>query len=609
MSIVDPVLEPVDPVQDPDRLAAVVAAGLLDCEDCGQYDELAAVAAKLLDAPLAFLTVVDEQRSFWAGRVGIPDDGPRQNRVEESFCQYVIRDRAPLIIGDTLLDERVRNNPSVTGLGVRAWAGYPLTDPAGLVLGSFCVVDTVPRAWTDEQVTLLGALAKAASAQVSLPGTAAAVRQSRADAANLVLAEARIDRRFQQLAAATIDLATASSMKDLAEIILDRALPAIGSAGGGIAVWTDLDRAVIHVSADLEGRARTEVDLNGTHPLAVVARTGQPLLAPTPDIGRALSPDLVSVYEWAQRDGWAFLPIHVAGRRLGALAVSWRDEHECDPDELRLLSALAAQCGQFLDRLHQQAALARRARASEQMLETLQRSLLTSPPAPEHLQVAVRYQPAAREAQIGGDWYDAFVTATGHTLLTVGDVTGHDQTAAAVMGQLRNLLRGLAYDSNSSPAALLTRLDHAIDGLEMPAMATAIIAEVEVREAGCYQLRFASAGHPPPLLWEPDGAVQVLDEEPELLLGWDPGTERHSYERTLAPGSKILLYTDGLIEKRDASLSDGIEQLSLQLQSLGKLPAEELADALLAPLVDTERQDDIALLVLECHPRAATPNS
>jgi serine phosphatase RsbU (regulator of sigma subunit) len=161
-------------VHDRTRLAAVRATGLLDTPAEEPFDRLARLATVTLDAPLAFVTVVDERRSFWKACIGVDahDPADRQNAVEESFCQYVVGLDAELVVGDAASDPRTRDNPSIEAMGVAAWAGFPLRAPSGEVLGSFCVVDTVARAWTARDVEILRTLAEAASGEVALRAAA-----------------------------------------------------------------------------------------------------------------------------------------------------------------------------------------------------------------------------------------------------------------------------------------------------------------------------------------------------------------------------------------------------------------------------------------------------
>ncbi|WP_448624798.1 SpoIIE family protein phosphatase [Geodermatophilus sp. URMC 64] len=252
-------------------------------------------------------------------------------------------------------------------------------------------------------------------------------------------------------------------------------------------------------------------------------------------------------------------------------------------------------------RTHLLEALYARSRSIVRAAETLQRSLLSDPPQPEHLQVAVRYVPAAREAQVGGDWYDVFGQPDGSTMLVIGDVAGHDTEAAACMAQLRGLLRGIAYDSADSPAAVLARLDGAIEGLRLGAMATVLVARLEETGAGT-RLRWSSAGHLPPVVVDPDGAQRVL-AAPGLMLGVAPAVSRADSEVVLERGATVVLYTDGLVERRDQVFDEGVEHLRQELAGLRERPVEELCDALLARLLPERAEDDVALVAVRLRPR------
>ncbi|MGY1618258.1 SpoIIE family protein phosphatase [Geodermatophilus sp. SYSU D00691] len=250
-------------------------------------------------------------------------------------------------------------------------------------------------------------------------------------------------------------------------------------------------------------------------------------------------------------------------------------------------------------RTHLLEALYARSRSIVRAAESLQRSLLTDPPQPDHLEVAVRYVPAAREAQVGGDWYDVFSQPDGSTVLVIGDVAGHDTQAAATMAQLRGLLRGIAYDSAAGPAEVLDRLDAAIEGLQLGAMATVLVGRMcAAEDDGRTRLRWSSAGHLPPVVVGPDGAQEVLTGT-GLMLGVDPTATRTDREHVLAPGATVLLYTDGLVERRDQVFDDGIAQLREALVDLRGRPVEQLSDALLARLLPEERaEDDVALVAV-----------
>jgi phosphoserine phosphatase RsbU/P len=157
-------------ILDPVRLAAVARTRLLDTEPDEPFDRLARLAATLLDAPFAFVTIVDDRRSYWKSAIGIEAIGivDRDQAIPDSFCQYVVATGARLIVDDAAHDPRTRDNPSVQRLGVGAWAGFPLTAPTGEVLGSFCVVDMRVRSWTEQDIHVLQTLSAAATGEVAL---------------------------------------------------------------------------------------------------------------------------------------------------------------------------------------------------------------------------------------------------------------------------------------------------------------------------------------------------------------------------------------------------------------------------------------------------------
>lgn len=155
-----------DAVRRASRLGAVDDTGLVDATPVPSFGRLVELATQLLEAPLGFFTVVDAERSWYVATSGMPAD-VRYGAVEASFCKYVIATGEPLLVADAATDERTRGNPAIEELGVRAWAGFPVRDPSGEVLGSFCVVDTERHEWTERDRTVLGSLAAAADDEVA----------------------------------------------------------------------------------------------------------------------------------------------------------------------------------------------------------------------------------------------------------------------------------------------------------------------------------------------------------------------------------------------------------------------------------------------------------
>jgi serine phosphatase RsbU (regulator of sigma subunit) len=207
--------------------------------------------------------------------------------------------------------------------------------------------------------------------------------------------------------------------------------------------------------------------------------------------------------------------------------------------------------------------------------------------------------PAAEGAEIGGDWYDAFQQSTGTTVLAIGDVVGHDTRAAAAMGQVRGLLRGISYSSGGSPAWVLTELDRALSGLALRTMATALLAHLEPQEAGGMLLRWSSAGHPAPAVLDADGGVRLLEgRSSDLLLGVDPGFVREDRTAALARGATVLLYTDGLVERRDRDIDAGTDELLSVLGECAGLPLDRLCDRVLRRMFLPDAEDDVAVLAV-----------
>jgi serine phosphatase RsbU (regulator of sigma subunit) len=299
---------------------------------------------------------------------------------------------------------------------------------------------------------------------------------------------------------------------------------------------------------------------------------------------------------------WAALPLRFGRRPLGSLTVGWEKPQSLDDDDLSVIDAFAAQCSQAVNRVARRETERRQARATRSLAESLQRSLLTNPPELEHLDIAVRYRPAAQEVLIGGDWYDAFVSPGGDTTLVVGDVTGHDWTAAAVAGQLRNMLRGIASAlDHRDPDQVLSALDRALSETGIATLATAVVARVEEPPLGmpgvARILRWSNAGHPPPLLLGPDGTASLLERPANVLLGVERDTPRRHHTVALSPGATVVLYTDGLVEHRDATLDDGLARLLAIAPDLAARPVSELCDEILDRMAP-DLTDDIALLAL-----------
>lgn len=309
------------------------------------------------------------------------------------------------------------------------------------------------------------------------------------------------------------------------------------------------------------------------------------------------------------------LPLRGRGRTLGILSLYTSAQRGAFTDEeLATARGVADRAGLALDatRLHRQ---------HRDIAEGLQRSLLTSPVQPDHLQIVVRYTVAAEAAQVGGDWYDGFMQPGGATVLVIGDVLGHDTRSAAAMSQIRSTVRAFGAIGDQGPAEILRQTDEVMQTLQIDTTATALAARLEQSHdealRGVTRVRWSNAGHPPAMIVNPDGTVAALTSiGHDLLLGVEPGLPRHESEVLLDRDSTLLLFTDGLVERRDQPLGTGLEKLRDTLERLAARDGslDELVDAVLAEMLPPDPEDDAAVLAVRLHrqdrlrPPEAGPN-
>ncbi|XKK41000.1 SpoIIE family protein phosphatase [Nocardiopsis sp. ARC36] len=267
------------------------------------------------------------------------------------------------------------------------------------------------------------------------------------------------------------------------------------------------------------------------------------------------------------------------------------------PDDEVVLVELSRRVAASLDN-------ARRFERERDTATALQRAMLTELPDTPGMGLTARYLPATRGMNVGGDWYDVFPRADGEFIGVVGDVTGHGIHAAVMMGQLRTALRAYALEEGS-PAVLLGRLHRFLDHLEPDLFATAVIVRFR---PGDPSVVMAGAGHPSPLRRDRSGAVHPVDLGSGGMLGLPVDLTFTDHAVDLPPGSSLLLYSDGLVERRGELIDDGIGRLA---RGFGDSPhwlsaPEEGADELLRAMLDHDDcDDDVCLLVFRARDAGA----
>ncbi|MFF7845150.1 PP2C family protein-serine/threonine phosphatase [Streptomyces ossamyceticus] len=226
----------------------------------------------------------------------------------------------------------------------------------------------------------------------------------------------------------------------------------------------------------------------------------------------------------------------------------------------------------------------------------LQEAMLPAPTPVGHHRAAVRYRPAIGTLNVCGDWYDLVDLPGDRIAIAVGDVVGHGLNAACVMGQLRSALSAAARVADGPARALeaLGLYARHVDGAESTTVVKTYI------DWGTHTLTYSSAGHPPPALLHPDGTVTFLDQATDPPLGARPEhVPRPEATTAFTEGATLILYTDGLIERRDEDIDTGLDRLANSLVRHGQASPDTLADALLTDLLpSTGNADDTALVVI-----------
>lgn len=287
--------------------------------------------------------------------------------------------------------------------------------------------------------------------------------------------------------------------------------------------------------------------------------------------------------------------IGVHGRIYGNLYLSdRRDGRPFDEQDEAVVLALAGAAGIAIEN----------ARLYEQIrtsADHFQRLLLPTLPDLTPFTAAAVYRAATAPGHhLGGDWYDALRLPDGACAAIIGDVLGHDLTAAAAMAQTRNMLRALLYDRRTPPSLVLGRLDITLHATTDVPVTTACLARIEPDGDG-WRLHWSTAGHLPPLLLTADGRTRYLHAEPGVPLGVDTRLPRPDHTHALAAGDTVLLFTDGLIEHPDRPLDAGLQWLAATAAAHARLPLDELCRTL-ADQNPSDGHDDLALLAVRTPP-------
>ncbi len=402
--------------------------------------------------------------------------------------------------------------------------------------------------------------------------------------------------RIHLLMALAAALTDTLGVQDVVDLVAERILPAFGAHG------------MIMSTADA-GRIQI-IGHRGYDPAVIEQFDGMPTDADLTPAGRVLTTgasaffadrgELSRFYPRApqitDKHAWAFLPLLSSGHPIGCLLLAYNEPHPFTAGERSLLTPLAGLIAQALDR-------ARLYDAKHNLAHALQQTLLPHAlPTVAGLDVAARYLPASHGMDIGGDFYDLIRLTDTTAAAVIGDVQGHDITAAALMGQVRMAVHAHA-TAGAAPDQVLARTDRDLADLNASRFVSCLYAHLDL---GRRQATLASAGHPPPLVRHPDRRSHPVDIRPGPPLGIGVGSPVYPLTTlSLAPGTLLALYTDGLVEDPGTDMSRTIADLAQHLGRAGDLPLHQLVDSLVRHTRPTGRHtDDIALFLLRPHPAA-----
>lgn len=551
---------PADPqghVVDAKRLEALRRLGLLDAGPDEAFDRLTRLVSRITGAPVALVSLVDEDRQFFLSQIGLPEPWAtrRETPLTHSVCQYAVGQDRPLVIPDLRVEPGFEQHPAISDLSVVAYLGVPLMLEDGHVIGSLCVIDDAPHRWSDADVAVVVDLAGCLMTEIALREYA-----HRID--DLVEFEHRARLRSDLLAEIGRRLPSALTVAQRAQMLVDLLVPGLA------------DAAAVELAGEPEaGRGAALEAPQGRHSLVERWEAGIGLPARSGDA------DLLEV------------PFSVGDGRSGLLVLQrdGRNRRHFGEEE-RLLAVDIA------DRAGVSFSVAQLWEDEHRTALRLQRALLPAQVvAPAGIEVAARYQPSTTTLEVGGDWYDTVLLSDGRLGLTVGDVVGHGLEAAAAMGRLRTALHALA-PHTERPGEVLDRLDQFACGPNGTRFATAVYVIVDpLRRRAMY----ASAGHPPMLLLSPSGTAQWLRDGQSRPLFGSAWRGRHDAGVELEPGSLLLLYSDGLVERRGEALDVGLGRLLVAARRHRHLPLDQLCDQLLAETgSDEQRKDDAVVLAV-----------
>lgn len=585
---------------DPARLRALEETGLTAAPD-ERLDRLAAWVRDVLDVPVALVSLVRADAQVFPGMTGLPEPWATQRStpLSHSFCQHVVLTAEPLVITDARTHPLVRDNLAVPDLGVIAYAGMPLTDAVGNVLGSLCAIDTVPRLWTDAQLADLSRIAEACSTELRLRLASYDARCEEARRDRIEADQRRSFDRSQTLLRASQAFTDTHTVDDVLTRIRDLVHTELRPHYVG-AVVLDEHNTTIRLGDDPVALAPTHTaELDAHLPSARAMREATIIHYPNRQTFAARHPPAASaILHHLGLHSVVAVPLPGSAGPLGSIVLGWKIPNIIETEDLLTIATIGGYASQALAR-------ARVLNHRITVAHAMQNAMLTTLPSVHGLQMAARYAPADSRENVGGDWYDAapMPDADHHgrnaLVVSAGDIIGHNLDAATIMGQIRPMLRQTAWDHpHDPPSAILRAFESANRGLRIGAAGTAVVARLTESAQRDWTMTWTNAGHPAPILLLPDGKPELLLDH-DALFGFSltASTTRRDHRRDLPPGSTLFLYTDGLVERRGSDIDAGTDALVRLLFRIHDRPVHELVNVAVDTLAADAPDDVVAFAI------------
>jgi GAF domain-containing protein/anti-sigma regulatory factor (Ser/Thr protein kinase) len=560
-----------------EHLGAITEAALAHLDFEQLLSELLHRLTAILGTDTAAVLLLDPDTQELVARAarGIEEEVEQGARVPlgAGFAGRIAAERRAIFLPEVTPHNVV--NPILLQKGIRSLLGVPLI-VEGEVIGVLHVGSLTPREFSDDDAELL----QLAGDRIALAVDHARLYEAEREAR--LTAERQAEELMQLQAITDVAVGRMSVDEEVLGTMLERIRDVMGVDTAALLLLSaEGDELVARAARGLEEEVEQGVRIPvGRGFAGKIAELREPVVVDDVDQAEVVNPLLRE----KRIRSLLGVPLLVDDRVIGVLHVGCLTPHEFTPIEIGLLERAADRIALAVDRARQHT-----------VADLLQRSLLPArlPDLPG-LEMAARYLPGADDTHVGGDWYDVVLLPRGRVGLAIGDVVSRGVRAAAVMGQMRIALRAYALDGDG-PGVVLDRLDRLVRGLGEREMATVAYLVLDPVERS---LAVGLAGHLPPLLVTPSGEARLLDAVRSRPIGVAAARRYEEATFQVDRGDTIVLYTDGLVERRGAPIDKGLEELVQSAAAVAELGPEELSDRLIGAARAESVPDDVAVLTV-----------